>query len=231
VSRILIVEDEAPVASLMERGLQEHGFTTAVVTAGREGLSLAASADFDLLVLDLDLPDMDGVEVVRRVREHDRRLPIIVVSPPGEPSAPGAVLEGEADDFVRKPFPFDDLLARVRIRLRDDLGPEETVLRASGATLDLLTRRASVGDRTVDLTAREFALAETFFRHPGQVLSRQQLLSRVWGHDYDPRSNLVDVYVGQLRKKLGEDLFTTVRGMGYRLEDQGPSNRRDDPGE
>jgi DNA-binding response OmpR family regulator len=229
VTRILIVEDEGPVASLMEQGLREHGFTTALVSEGREGLDLASSADFDLLVLDLNLPDMDGVEVLRQVRERDRTLPIILVTPPGEPTGPAAVLEGRADDFVRKPFRFEDLLARVRIRLREEFAPEETVLRVSGASLDLLGRRATVGDRTVELTAREFALAETFFRHPGQVLSRQQLLSRVWGHDYDPRSNIVDVYIALLRRKLGEHLFTTVRGMGYRLEERGPAGPGNGP--
>jgi DNA-binding response OmpR family regulator len=228
VTRILIVEDEGPVASLMERGLRDHGFTTAVVGAGREGLDLASSAEFDLLVLDLDLPDMDGVEVLRQVRERDRTLPIIVVTAPGEPAAPAAVLEGRADDFVSKPFQFEDLLARVRIRLREEFEHEETVLRAGGASLDLISRRITLGDRTVELTPREFALAEAFFRNPGQVLSRQQLLSRVWGHDYDPRSNLVDVYVAQLRKKLGEQLFTTVRNMGYRLENS-PAGPGDGP--
>ncbi len=129
-----------------------------------------------------------------------------------------AGLEGGADDYVPKPFRFEELLARVRARLREDSVPEQTVLRVGEASLDLRTRRLTVGDRTVELTAREFAMADMFFRHPGQVLSREQLLSHVWGYDYDPGSNVVEVYIRYLRQKLGEPWITTVRGMGYRLE-------------
>jgi two-component system copper resistance phosphate regulon response regulator CusR len=128
-------------------------------------------------------------------------------------------LEGGADDYVPKPFRFEELLARVRARLREDRTPEATVLRVGDAALDLRTRRLSHEDRAVELSAREFALAEIMFRHPGQVLTREQLLSNVWGYDYDPGSNIVDVYVGYLRKKLGGRLIKTVRGVGYRLEE------------
>jgi DNA-binding response OmpR family regulator len=128
-----------------------------------------------------------------------------------------AGLEGGADDYVTKPFRFEELLARVRVRLREERAPETTVLRAGDTTLDLRTRRAGRDGVAVELSAREFALAEMFFRHPGQVLSREQLLSNVWGFYHDPGSNIVDVYVGYLRKKLGGELIETVRGMGYRL--------------
>jgi DNA-binding response OmpR family regulator len=126
-------------------------------------------------------------------------------------------LEGGADDYVTKPFRFEELLARVRARLRDERTVERTVLRAGTVVLDLRTRRAATDGRTVDLTAREFTMLEVLIRHAGQVLSREQLLSHVWGYDYDPGSNVVDVYIGYLRRKLGSNSIETVRGMGYRL--------------
>jgi DNA-binding response OmpR family regulator len=134
-----------------------------------------------------------------------------------------SALEGGADDYVTKPFRFDELLARIRVRLRGERAPEETVLTIDGAALDLRTRQVVVGDRVVDLSAREFALAEMLFRHPGHVLTREQLLSQVWGYDFDPGSNVVDVYVGYLRRKLGKKRITSVRGMGYRLEPSRPA--------
>jgi DNA-binding response OmpR family regulator len=129
-----------------------------------------------------------------------------------------AGLEGGADDYVTKPFKFEELLARLRVRLRGDRAAEPTVLLVGETALDLRTRQVRVGDRVIDLSAREFALAEMFFRHPGQVLSREQLLSQVWGYDFDPGSNVVDVYVGYLRRKLGKERISAARGMGYRLE-------------
>jgi two-component system copper resistance phosphate regulon response regulator CusR len=222
VSRILIVEDEARIASFLEKGLKANGFATAVATAGEEALQMATTGSFDLLILDLGLPDLDGLEALRELRRRDIRLPVIILTARGAVSDTVSGLERGADDYVVKPFRFEELLARVRVRLRGDHAPEDTVLRVANAALDLRTRRAHVGDRSVDLTAREFALAEVFFRHPGQVLSREQLLNQVWGYDYDPGSNVVDVYVGYLRKKLGKELLTSVRSMGYRLEKRVP---------
>lgn len=215
---ILIVEDEERIASFVEKGLRANGFTTSVAVDGGQALALQRTGDFDLVILDLGLPGMDGLEVLTELRRRDTRLPVVVLT--ARDGAPDVVagLDRGADDYVTKPFRFDELLARVRARLRTDREPETTVLRAGDSSLDLRTRRVTVGDRTLELTAREFALAETFFRHPGQVLSREQLLSNVWGYDYDPGSNVVDVYVGYLRKKLGGDRIVTVRGMGYRLD-------------
>jgi len=224
VSRILIAEDEQRIASFLEKGLRANGFTTDVVADGNEALRLARSNEFDLLILDLGLPGKDGFEVLRELREGDRRLPVVVLTARDSVGDTVAGLEGGADDYVTKPFSFEELLARVRVRLRGERAPEETVLRVGEAALDLRTRRAHVGENSIDLTAREFSLAEVFFRHPGQVLSREQLLSHVWGYDFDPGSNIVDVYVGYLRKKLGKNRLTAVRGMGYRLE-TGASNR------
>ena len=153
------------------------------------------------------------------LRRRGERLPVIVLT--ARDAVPDRVtgLELGADDYVTKPFSFDELLARVRARLRDDRSEEATLLRAGDVLLDLRTRRAQVGDRSVELTAREFALTETFMRHPGQVLSREQLLSQVWGYDFDPGSNVVEVYVRYLRRKLGSERIETVRGMGYRFTD------------
>jgi DNA-binding response OmpR family regulator len=218
VSRILIAEDEARIASFLEKGLRANGFVTSVASDGIEALRRARSGEFDLLILDIGLPGKDGFAVLSELRGTGNRLPVIVVTARDGVDDTVAALEGGADDYVTKPFAFEELLARVRVRMRGDAAVEETVLRHGAVSLDLRTRRARVGDREVDLTAREFTVLETLLRHPGQVLSREQLLSHVWGYDYDPGSNVVDVYVGYLRRKLGQRTITTVRGMGYRLE-------------
>jgi DNA-binding response OmpR family regulator len=219
MNRILIVEDEERIASFIEKGLRANGFTTTVAADGDQAIGLARSGEFDLLILDLGLPGRDGSEVLREIRERDRRTPVLILSARDSLIDKVEGLEAGADDYVTKPFRFEELLARVRVRLRDEHAPETTVLRVGSCSLDLKTRRLEVEGRSVELTAREFALAETFFRHAGQVLSREQLLSNVWGYDHDPGSNVVDVYVGYLRKKIGEHRITTVRGMGYRLKD------------
>jgi DNA-binding response OmpR family regulator len=216
--RILIAEDEPRIASFLEKGLRANGFTTTVAEDGRDALDLADSEDFDLLILDVGLPGRDGFSVLRELRDRGRALPVIILTARDSVEDTVAGLEGGADDYVPKPFRFEELLARVRARLREDRVPEPTVLRVGEASLDLRTRRLTVGTRTVELTAREFALGEMFFRHPGQVLSREQLLSHVWGYDYDPGSNVVEVYVRYLRQKLGDPWISTIRGMGYRLE-------------
>ena len=172
------------------------------------------------MVLDLGLPDLDGIEVLRMMRTRDVTAPVIILTARDGVRSTVEGLEGGADDYVTKPFRFEELLARIRVRLRGDRADEPTVLRAGDASLDLRTRRAHVDGRSVELTAREFALAEMFFRHRGQVLSREQILDRVWGYDHDPRSNIVDVYVGYLRRKLGKELIRSERGMGYRLDGQ-----------
>lgn len=219
MNRVLVAEDEARIASFVEKGLRAAGFTPTVVRDGPAALNLALSGEFDLLILDIGLPTMDGFTVLRRLRQERARLPIIILTARDSVTDTVAGLEGGADDYMSKPFRFEELLARVRIRLRDERSPEVTVLRHGGLALDLRTRRASVGSRTIDLTAREFLLTEVFLRNPGQVLSREQLLSLVWGYDFDPGSNVVDVYVRYLRRKLGADRIETVRGMGYRLVD------------
>jgi DNA-binding response OmpR family regulator len=218
VNRILIAEDEERIASFIEKGLKANGFTTTAAGDGHEAIALARSGEFDLMILDLGLPGKHGSDVLRELREWDRSMPVVILTARDSVADKVAGLEAGADDYVTKPFRFEELLARVRVRLRDERAPEPTVLRVGDCGLDLRTRRLLVEGRSTELTAREFALAETFFRHPGQVLSREQLLSNVWGYDYDPGSNVVDVYVGYLRRKIGEERISTVRGMGYQLQ-------------
>ena len=217
MSSILIVEDEERIASFVEKGLRSNGFATAVAADGAAGLAMATSGRFDLVVLDLGLPDLDGIEVLRLMRGRGVTAPVVILTAREGVRNTVEGLEGGADDYVTKPFRFEELLARIRARLR--AGTEApSVLEAGGARLDLRTRRIHVGERSEELTAREFALAEMLFRHPGQVLSREQILDRVWGYDHDPRSNIVDVYIGYLRRKLGKEMIRSERGMGYRLD-------------
>jgi two-component system, OmpR family, response regulator len=218
-ARILIAEDEQRIASFVEKGLRANGFTTSVVGDGDAALSWLLTGDFDLVVLDLGLPVRDGFAVLRAMREAKVTTPVIILTARDSVNDTVAGLEGGADDYMTKPFRFEELLARVRLRLRPaDRAPEVTVLRQGELSLDLRTRRAQLPGVVIDLTAREFALLELFLRHPGQVLSREQILSHVWGYDFDPGSNVVDVYVRALRRKLGNDRIQTVRGMGYRLD-------------
>ena len=191
-----------------------------MVEDGGSALDHAMSGRYDLLVLDIGLPVLDGFTVLRRMREQRNQLPVIILTARGSVNDTVAGLEGGADDYMAKPFRFEELLARIRLRVRSgSRAPEPTVLRCGQLALDLRSRRAAVAGRTVDLSAREFTLAETFLRNPGQVLSREQLLSHVWGYDFDPGSNVVDVYVRYLRRKLGSERIETVRGAGYRLAD------------
>ncbi|MBN9241039.1 MAG: DNA-binding response regulator [Micrococcales bacterium 70-64] len=217
MSRILIAEDESRISSFIDKGLRAAGFTTLVVSSGTEALEHALAGDADLLVLDIGLPGIDGYEVMRRVRAAGAALPVIVLTARTSAEDTLASLEGGANDYMPKPFRFDELLARIRLRLADASRAVEPVLAVGGLELDLHTRRALVDGREVELSAREFSLAEELMRHAGRVLSREQLLSRVWGFDFDPGSNVVDVYVGYLRSKLGAGRIETVRGMGYRL--------------
>jgi len=181
---------------------------------------MVQGAEFDLLILDLGLPDRDGLEVLAEMRGQGETLPIIVLTARDGVDDTVAGLEGGADDYITKPFRFEELLARIRVQLRNRQVPrtkQETTLRVGDITLDLLKRQVWVSDRLVELSAREFLLAEVFLRHPMQVMTREQLLDRIWGYDYDPGTNIVNVYVGHLRRKLGEDRIETVRGIGYRL--------------
>jgi len=219
VTRILVVDDEPRITSFLEQGLRAQGFLTSVAHDGGQAGDLARDGDFDLVLLDVGLPDKDGFAVLREIRARGEALPVILLTARDDVADRVTGLDAGADDYLLKPFSFAELLARIRARLRDSRSTGSgTVLTAGGVRLDLKTRAVTVDDRPVTLTAQEFTLTETFVRHAGQVLSRTQLLSMVWGYDFDPGSNVVDVYVGYLRRKLGSDVIRTVRGMGYQLQ-------------
>jgi DNA-binding response OmpR family regulator len=222
MNRILIAEDEAQIAAFLEKGLRASGFTVEIATNGHQAVNMARSEDFDLLILDLGLPGKDGWQVLEEVRGRGERLRIIILTAQDEVEDTVTALESGANDYVTKPFEFTELIARVRVQLRDGVVPKskggkDTTLQVGDIALDLLTRQIWIGNTPIDISTKEFALAEVFLRHPMQALSREQLLNRVWGYAYDPGSNIVDAYVKQLRKKLGSDLIETVRGVGYRL--------------
>jgi two-component system, OmpR family, response regulator QseB len=218
MNRVLAVEDERRFASFLAKGLRASGFTPTVVEDGERASLIACDDDFDLVLLDVGLPKMDGFAVLADIRRRGQRLPVIMLTMRDDLDDKVHGLTHGADDYITKPFEFEELLARIHARLRRKPSAEEkTVYSVGNVTLDLRTRRASIAGRSVDLTARQFTMLEVLVRHPDQVLSREQLLSHVWGYDFDPGSNIVDVNVGRLREKLAPDVIETVRGIGYRL--------------
>lgn len=220
MKRILIAEDEALSANFLEQKLREHGFATARVQEGYEALNMSLSDNFDLLILDLVLPGKDGVQVMKELRGQGKQIPIIILTVRNEVKDKVAGLEAGADDYVTKPFSFDELLARIRLRLRSQQVPQgqpEMILTAGKITLDFHTHTVKVGEREIHLSNQEFILLERLMRHPERIVSRQELLNDVWGYDYYPGSNIVDVYVRYLRKKLGRGIIETIRGVGYRF--------------
>jgi DNA-binding response OmpR family regulator len=220
MARILIAEDDPLISSFLEKGLRANGYTTYVADDGAHAAQMSMTDGFDLLILDLALPEREGFHVLQELRRRGKNVPVLVLT--GRPEMRDAVacLDVGADDYMTKPFRFEELLARVRVRLRAPGTEEATVLEAGSVQLDLLTRRARVNGEEIALTAREYRLLEVFLRHPDQVLSRDQLLAHVWGYTAEPGTNVVNVYVGALRKKLGDDAIESVRGVGYRFRAQ-----------
>ncbi|PFG27806.1 transcriptional regulator [Corynebacterium renale] len=223
MSRILVAEDDRGIADFIQRGLRAAGYACDVVDSGAVAFAEARTGNYDLMVLDLGLPHLDGSEVLEQLRLLRVQLPIIVLTARTKLADRIRALEGGADDYMPKPFQFAELLARVRLRLADKAPTHDVIvdggylLRHKDLALDLRTHRVEAGDKTKELSRREVGLLEAFLRHPGQILSRVQLLSMVWGMDFDPNSNVVDVYVRTLRKKIGAERIETVRGVGYRL--------------
>jgi len=218
MTRILIVDDEPHIVSLVSRAVRAEGYEAVGVDDGPDALEIALSGDVDLIVLDVGLPTMDGFDVLRELRGAGNTVPVIMLTARSGTNDTIEGLDAGASDYVPKPFAVAELMARVRSRLRDSAASAPTSLTRGDVTLDILSRRASVAGREVELSTREFALAEQFVRNAGDVLTREVLLSRVWGLEFDPGSNVVDVYVRYLRAKLGADHIVTVRGEGYRWE-------------
>jgi DNA-binding response OmpR family regulator len=214
---VLVVQDDARIASFVKRGLEADGFAVRTTCDGADGLRLTESSAFDLIILDLLLPTLTGEDFLTRLRATGSTVPVIVLTAKDSISDRVANLEAGADDYVTMPFSFAELLARVRARLRSSDQTDSTTISQGRVTIDVLAREAEIEGRAVELTSREFALLETLMHHPGQVLSQPQLIDQVWGYDHDTRSNVVEVYVGYLRKKLDPTVVETVRGAGYRF--------------
>lgn len=219
MSAILLVEDTDRIASFIVKGLQANGYSVTRAASGEEALKLIAVAEFNLVILDIGLPGIDGFEVLRQIRGQGFDTPVIVLTAKDSVDTTVASFEGGADDYMGKPFSFEELLVRVKSRMRETRAKSESSsqLELGSISLNLLTRTAKRNGKEHELTSREFSILEHLMRHPGQVIAREQLLSRVWSYDHDPESNVVDVYVRYLRKKLGSDAIETVRGIGYRM--------------
>lgn len=215
---VLLVEDEDRIASFVEKALRRRGFDVRRVVTGGEALG-AVSASVDIVVLDLGLPDIDGLDVLRALRKSWASLPVVILTARCDIDDRVVGLDLGADDYVPKPFAIDELVARIRARLRPQPDRTSTKLNVGDLELDLIAHRARLTGKIVELTSREFALLEMLMRHGGRVVPRSDLLSHVWGLDFDPRSNLVDVYIRYLRRKVGDDRIQTVRGVGYRIVD------------
>ena len=227
--RVLIVEDEAAIARFIARGLAAHGHQVVSAVNGEDGVALALDAidPIEFVLLDISLPGIDGHEVLRRLRAARPDLPVLMLTARDDLRHKVRALDAGADDYLTKPFAFEELMARIRALVRRADQPRAAQIVAGDLQIDLLSRRARRGDRTIDLSSREFALLEYLMQHPHQVLSRQQILSAIWDYNFDPGSNVVDVYVRYLRRKIDRpgqpSLITTVRGAGYRFD---PPNGR-----
>jgi DNA-binding response OmpR family regulator len=221
--RILVVDDDPAITSVLRRGLSYEGFVVDIASSGREGLSIARDRPPDMVVLDIMMPDLDGLEVLKRIRAADPRLPVLMLTARDAPNDQVEGLETGADDYVVKPFTFEVLLARIHALLRRQEAERPPVMRFAGLSLDTGTRQALRGKRFIELTSTEYKLLALLLEHPRQVLTRDILMERVWGYDFNGDANVLETYVKQLRQKLEADgesrLIFTVRGTGYVLRE------------
>ena len=220
--RVLLVEDDRRLAASIQRGLGESGLAVDIVHDGNEGIAAVLSAPYDVVVMDVMLPGVDGLTVSRELRRQKVSAPILMLTARDAVDDRVSGLEAGADDYMIKPFAMRELLARIRALARRHLPDRTSVLTAGSIVLDTAAHTLKVSGKTVDLTAKEFAILDFFLHHPGRLLSREQIIEHVWDYDFEGGHNLVEVYIGRLRRKLVEngarDPFVTVRGAGYRLE-------------
>jgi two-component system OmpR family response regulator len=223
--RVLIVEDEVKMAALTRRALREEGMLADVAITGADAVWMATTARYDAIVLDVMLPDMDGFETCRRLRQEEVWAPVLMLTARDSVEDRVAGLDGGADDYVIKPVSFDELLARLRALARRGTGEKPTILTAGDLRLDPAAHRAWRGDAELELTAKEFTVLEAFMRRPGELLDKRTILEHGWDYAYEDRSNIVEVYVGYVRAKIdrpfGTQSIETVRGAGYRLRADG----------
>lgn len=223
--RVLIVEDQVKMARLLRRGLESEAFAVDVAERGEDALWMAGATDYDAIVLDVMLPGIDGFETCSRLRKDDVWAPVLMLTARDSVEDRVAGLDGGADDYLTKPFSYSELFARLRALVRRGPAERPAVLEVGDLRMDPARRRVWRGEADISLSAKEFAMLETFMRRPGDVLSRLQLLEHVWDYGYENRSNVVNVYINYLRGKIdvpfGTDSIETIRGVGYRLRDGG----------
>ena len=219
--RVLVVEDERKIAGFIRQGLEEQGFAVEVSGDGDEAYTLATTRTYDVIVLDIMLPGRDGLSILKNLRQRKSAVPVILLTARAEPNERVEGLDFGADDYLTKPFYIEELIARIHAIARRATGEQLSVLQAGDLTVNLITREVRRGSAVVELTAREFSLLAHLLRAPGRVFTRTQLLEHVWGYDFDPETNLVDVNIRRLRRKLEDDaampLIETVRGVGYKV--------------
>ncbi|UCD71027.1 MAG: response regulator transcription factor [Syntrophobacterales bacterium] len=222
--RILVVEDEKKVASFLKKGLEEEHYAVDIAFDGEEGLFLAQINEYDLIILDIMLPKLDGMEVLRRIRIHGSSVPILMLTAKDSTENIISGLDSGSDDYLTKPFAFAELLARVRALFRRKMKEKTDFLRVGDLSLSTSTHQVKRGGREVELTAKEYALLEYFMRNPNRILTRTLITEHVWDYHFDPSTNVVDVYVNYLRKKIDrgfeKKLIHTIRGSGYMIKDE-----------
>ena len=219
--KVLVIEDEKKIASLVRKGLEAQGFVVEVSSDGDEGYVLATTRPYDVAILDIMLPGKDGLSILRNLRERKNPLPVILLTARSELNERLEGLNLGADDYLTKPFHIEELIARIHAVARRAAGTSQSILAVADLKMNLLTRKVTRGEKSVELTAREFSLLEHLMRSPGRVLTRVEICERVWDYNFDPGTNLVDVYIQRLRKRVdgesGQKLIETIRGVGYRI--------------